>query len=1049
MRKTANQVSTSNPQIKHAVNAVSHMLFSLQRVDSKALAWPTSERCNQSIHNQFNCMLPPLIPFTKPVCHIPGKKKKTSKKNENNEIKKSRFFTFLKDEESIANTIFKNENRNSNSNIVSELLRTYNSPSKANSNTPEVLTNTFKYPTTTNSRTSKVSSTMQLKEYRSPYDMELIQTKNDSTHHDLPSKIHPQLLKHAKKKTYEYFMNTKNNTTSNESRNPYDMALIQTKKHTKMTDFKRHDLSTKIQPELLKRIKKKRHDHFINKNNYTTYNGKMISIKKVYKVPSHTKIPKTVADPHSIQSTDIRNSNIAMSSQKSVSKDMSNANKSNPIMNKRLRGVKKRDSKVQENFSKIKPPKPNEYATNNFSIERVHTDKSNPIIRKKRLSAVDKRDSKVQDNFSKIKLPEPKEYSTNQFSIERVYTDKSNPIVNKKRLSGVRNRGNNVQDNFSKVKLPEPNEYSTNLSPIERFYTVPSHTKFLRSETQPRLSVVDIQSAIFKMLGQISKKPQKISINESIVDMRKKQPLEVQKKHSNIQERNMQIILQEKMMLPIKEFTKKFHYKKITTNKSNLIMDNKQQTNKKYRKSKFVFKNKTQKWKHGIGNKVQETEKIKKQFRSQRIKKEYWIKEIDDEIKSLGNAAVQTNSSFLLETFLDTLVTGSNKLLEYLSDHPKARDFEVMAARGRLVRKTRTLQFGNSQANIDFDDLAKDFKEFYKCFSKESISDISQPNAMSFKPTKNKVGNKKLRVNVPRKRNRKEIRKIRLCNTETQTYESLFKTHSKDTNSSESSKSVKSTDSRFPYKVSISEYKISPQLSELRNIRYIKLWKTAVSKLKENGYRQFSKKLMGASSLQFKKLFPGVDPSLRNILKSALEDSIGSRTSYGSRVKIVRQYLFEDTLSMTDLDNISVSDIDVNQMLNYPYKTIFPDIKKTPKTVKVKSKMRKKKKAPKKNTTIKAVESVENPCCCICRMFYENRSRTEEPWITRMKLDWNRIELKAYMIHRQNNPFQFNNPKPNGVNVSCVNPRTICDQMYEFCKNLDWQHCSNNIFTEL
>lgn len=900
MSKIANQVSTSNPQIKHAVNAVSHILFSLQRVDSKALAWPTSERSNQSIHNKYDSMLPPLIPFTKPVCNIPRKKKRTSKNNENNVINKTKFFTFLKNEESIADTIRKNENRNSNSTIVSELLKTYqpNQPSEVNFNTSKV---SIKYPTTTNSRTSKVLSTMQLNEHRSPYDMALVQTKNN----------------------------------------------------TKLPDYKHHDLSSKTQSELLKHDKQKSYEHFINTKNNTTSNRKMIFIKKIYKVPSRAKNPKTETEPRSMHSTEVRNTILNMPNQKLVRKKVPNCDESSPMMKKKQpRGVKKKGIKVNDNLLKIKPPEPKEHSTNDLIIERV--------------------------------------------------------------------------------------------------YTVPSYLK-LKPEIQPRVSIADVESVIFKMLGEISKKPQKIIIHESKPDMMKKQLVGVQKNNTNIQGQNMQIILQEKMMLPIREFTKKPRYKNLTDKKSTVPIDNKQQTNKKQRK----FGSKNKKRKHDIDKRIKKelhlSNKVSK-LHSDRNKKDYWTKEIiDGETKSLGEAAVQTNSSFLLETFLDTLISGSNKLLENLNvNHPKARDFEVMAARGRLVRKARTLQFGNTQANIDFDDLASDFKEYHKSFPKDSSSKISQSNALSLKPIKNKVGNDKLKVNEPRKWNGTEIRTIRLCNTETQTYESLFKIPNEDSTSKESSKSLLSTDSQFPYKIKIPEQKISTELSEFRDVRYRKLWTAAVTKLKQNDPRLFYKTVMPASSSEFKKLFPGVNSSLRNIFKSALGGSFGSHGSYVSRVRMVRQYIFDDNLSLTDLDNISVSDIDVNEMLNYPYKTIFPDVEQTSKPVKLKSKIRKKKKASKKNTRIKSIESVENPCCCICRKFHENRSKTEEPWIRRMKLDWNRIELKAYMIQRQNiHPSQLDNPKPNCVNIPCVNPRTICDQMYEFCKNLDWQHCSSNIFTEL
>lgn len=904
MRKTANQVSTSNPQMKHAVNAVSHMLFSLQSVDSKALAWPTSERSSQSIHNKNDSILPPSIPFTKPVCNIPRKKKRTSKNIENNVINKTKFFIFLKNEECIADAIRKNENRNSNSTIVSELLRTYNQPSETNFNTSKV---SIKYPTTTNSRTSRVLSTSQLKEYRSPYDMALVQTEND----------------------------------------------------TEMPDYKHHDLSTKTQSELLKHAKQKSHEHFINTKNNTTFNRRTIVIKKIYKVPSRTTIPNIETEPRSMHSTEVRNTIFNMPSQKSVRKKGPNANESNPMMKKKqLRGVKKKGIKVQDNLLKIKPPEPIEHSTNDLIIEKV--------------------------------------------------------------------------------------------------YTVPSYTK-LKPEIQPRVSTADVKSFLFKMLGEISKKPQKISLPEPSPEMTKKQLVGIQKKIPNIHSQNIQTILQEKMMLPIREFTKKPRYKKLTDKKSFLLIDNKQQTNKKQRIRKFRAKKKTRRSKHGIENKVQDkgmktelhlSKKVSKYYLHRN--KYYWTKEIiDSETKSLCEAAVQTNSSFLLETFLDTLISGSNKLLENLSvNDPKARDFEVMAARGRLVRKARTLQFGNTQANIDFDDLANDFKEYSKSFPKDSTSKISQSSAVSVKPIKKKIENVKSKVNVPRKWKGTKIRKIYLCDTETQTYESLFKIPNEDTTSKESSKSVLSTDPRFPYKIEIPEHKISKELSEWRGVRYRKLWSAAALKLKEKDSRLFSKKLMPVlrSSLEFKKLFPGADSSLRNILKSALEGSIGSHGSYVSRVSIVSQYILDDNLSLTDLDNISVSDIDVNEMLYYPYKSIFPDVEQTSEPVKLKSTIRKKKKASKKTTSIKAKESVENPCCCICRKFHENRSKVEEPWMTRMKLDWNRIELKAYMIQRQN--IQFDNPKPNCVNVPCVNPRTICDQMYEFCKNLDWQHCSSNIFTE-
>lgn len=388
------------------------------------------------------------------------------------------------------------------------------------------------------------------------------------------------------------------------------------------------------------------------------------------------------------------------------------------------------------------------------------------------------------------------------------------------------------------------------------------------------------------------------------------------------------------------------------------------------------------------------------------IPKNYWRDVIRGERKNSKNSKTQTNISYLMEQFLEYLIDESNKILqeeETAKNNIQATDFKEMADIGRLSKyaedpTTEVKEYQNDLSN---------FQQSYKNESK-----------------------KKSKRNKPRKSN--GIRKLQLNDTET------------------SVKSIKVNNSQMDIKT-VNSWTDSQNLSSMKSeeqihrkasiIRMQELWTKAISNLKETiskGLR-IDKILEVTNETNFKNRFPGVDPSMRIKLSLILQELMKSHDSmvsldYAKRLEKVKEYLFENTLTLSDMENISVADINMDDLLLHPYKTIFPDVEDTTKAVPTKPKIRKK--APKKNVSIEEIKPIKKPCCNICSVINRNSIKEEKPWMTKMKLDWNRIELKAYIKYRQIFQSEFYKPKPDiSVVAPCVNPRTICDQMYEFCKN--------------
>lgn len=391
---------------------------------------------------------------------------------------------------------------------------------------------------------------------------------------------------------------------------------------------------------------------------------------------------------------------------------------------------------------------------------------------------------------------------------------------------------------------------------------------------------------------------------------------------------------------------------------------------------------------------------------------------------TLNNNEVQTNYSFLMEHILENLQDESNQIIQAnptKNNDPQINDFEAMAARGRLFRRT-TISKPKDHPTVE--DLRTEIAWYRRHLSKIKTGKSLESNSkMSVK-----MKTPKYKSNMSKPRKSKGHRKLHLSDIETQT---SFMTLSNVDNQMDKTAVSSLTDSTsINSHHSNQTHHVEWNHSKFSVTRMKDLWEKSFSSLRDLKGVSMDK----ISEMTNKTTFQDVDPHIRSKLSLILYELIKSRDSIDSlRLKLVKQYAFEDTLTLSDLENINISDINLNDLLYYPYKSIFPDSENITKAVTTKPKIRKK--APKK--IVEEIKPLKKPYCNICRILNQNRTKAEEPWMTKMKLDWNRIELKAYIKYRQIFQSNFDKLETNRcVFASSVNPRTICDQMYEFCKKV-------------
>lgn len=214
---------------------------------------------------------------------------------------------------------------------------------------------------------------------------------------------------------------------------------------------------------------------------------------------------------------------------------------------------------------------------------------------------------------------------------------------------------------------------------------------------------------------------------------------------------------------------------------------------------------------------------------------------------------------------------------------------------------------------------------------------------------------------------------------------------------------------------------------------------------------------------EFKKLFSGLKKDVKSIefLKSSLASlKADLPLTYNYRVDQIKRYLGDSDVQLSDLDNISMDDIDINEFLNYPYSEKYTDesiepklsprvpIRKIAATRKFKIEQRTdedghkvpkvKEKKELNDFKVQPSDLPKKHTCCICNSIKLNKPIKDDPLIIRMKNEMKRLELKAYIKEQQisqnwfdkisnNAQFNFDNCR---VLVPCRKPPTVCNQIY-------------------